>query len=251
MSTINLGTLTDSPQVGPEHILSIAEPTDVFQFSLASTRNINLALTDISAGDDADLRLYRDSNNNGVFDESSDQLITSSHLSGNVDDSINLQGQTAGTYFAQVERYALGSSGDVSYNLQLSSTPPGPTTSPSNLLPTEFEVANSHYSSSGTVGNNDTADVYHFTLDGWKYGYSFSLELTGLSSDADVRLIHDANSNGIVDTGEEIGRSQFGSTTSESIVTGFFGIGDYYVQVYQYSGDTSYQLKMDVVELPG
>lgn len=70
MSTINLGTLTNSPQVGSEHILSIAESTDVFQFSLASTRNINLALTDISTGDDADLRLYRDSNNNGVLDAS-------------------------------------------------------------------------------------------------------------------------------------------------------------------------------------
>jgi hypothetical protein len=257
MSTINLGTLTNSPQVGSEHILSIAESTDVFQFSLASTRNINLALTDISTGDDADLRLYRDSNNNGVLD-SSDELVKSSSLGGNHDDSINVAAQAAGTYFAEVSRYDLGSSGDVSYNLQLSSTPSSPTTSPSNLLPTEFEVGSLNnlpdqsYSNSEAVGNNDTADVYHFTLDnnGFGYGYDFDLKLTGLSSDADVRLIRDLNRNGIVDTGEEISRSQLGGTTSESLGREI-GYGDYFVQVYQYSGDTSYQLNMQVSPIIG
>ena len=258
MSTINLGSLTSTPQLGSLHQLSIAEPTDVFQFSLASTRNINLALTHISTGDDAGLKLYRDSNNNGVLD-SSDELVKSSSLPKNHDDSINVAAQTAGTYFAEVSRDAVGSSGDVSYNLQLSSTPSSPTTSPSNLLPTEFEVGSlnnlpdQYYSNSEAVGNNDTADVYHFTLtnNGYGYGYGLDLKLTGLSSDADVRLIRDANSNGIVDRGEEISRSALLGTTPESLNTETLGTGDYFVQVYQYSGDTNYQLSMGVSPIIG
>jgi len=41
-----------------------------------------------------------------------------------------------------------------------------------------------------------TSDLYHFSVG---TDTTFSLSLTGLSVDADVRLIRDTNSNGIVD----------------------------------------------------
>jgi hypothetical protein len=64
-----------------------------------------------------------------------------------------------------------------------------------------------------------------------------------LSNDADVRLIRDANNNGIIDSGEEITRSSSGSTYSEGI-NWSLGVGNYFVQVYQYSSDTNYNLSL-------
>ncbi|MFB2898380.1 PPC domain-containing protein [Aerosakkonemataceae cyanobacterium BLCC-F50] len=241
----DLGVVNDPQKV--VGYLNETDTTDVFSFSLNATNNLNLALTKITAGDDADLSLYKDVNGNGVLDKGIDSFIGSSSRGSNADEAINLQAQTAGTYFAEVMRYAPGSIGSVRYNLSLSATPPGPfTTSPSNLLPTEVEVANLSDSSKtlyGSVGNSNTADVYHFSLGPSTYGYSFRLNLSGLSNDADVRLIKDFNSNGIVDVGEELARSQQGGTSPESISQKLLQ-GDYFVQVYQYNGDTSYQLDM-------
>lgn len=232
--------------------VSESDPTDVFAFSLDSTQNLNLALTKISTGDDADINLYRDVDGNGLLDSSIDSFITRSIRSSNLDEAINLQGQS-GNYLAEVVRYAPGSVGSVRYNFSLSATPNGPTTSPSNLLPTEVNVgdlSNNAQTFYDWVGNMDTADVYRFSLSFATYGYNFSLDLTGLSNDADVRLIQDLNNNGIVDGGEELTRSQLGSNASESIHQVLYQ-GNYFVQVYQYSGDTSYQLDMGANSIIG
>jgi hypothetical protein len=246
MSQVNLGSLTSTPKLGSLHELTIAESTDVFQFSVGSSSSkINLGLKNISYGDDADLSLYRDSNNNGVLD-SSDQLIKSSSYSSNHDEAINVQAPAAGTYFAQVSRYAGGSSGNVSYDLFLSSTP---VSQPGNLLSHEIEVGNM----SGTypfpkvrtfsdrVDSTDTSDVYHFSVE--RSGL-FIASLDGLINDADIRLIQDSNRNGVVDQGEVLGTSNNDGITSEIFSAILQPGDDYYVQVYQYSGDTTYNLSM-------
>lgn len=246
MSQVNLGSLTSTPQLGSLHELTIAESTDVFQFSVgSSSSNINLALKNISSGDDADLRLYRDSNNNGVLD-SSDQLITSSSYSSNHDEAINVQAQAAGTYFAEVSRYATGSSGNVSYNLFLSSTS---VSQPSNLLSHEIEVGSltkpsswiENRAFSGTVDSTNTSDIYHFSVDRTSV---LTLRLDGLIKDADIRLINDSNRNGVVDQGEVLGTSNNNGITSEAISATLQPGNDYYVEVYQFSGDTTYNLSM-------
>ena len=243
----DLGVVSD-PLSFPGYV-SESDPTDVFAFSLNSTQNLNLALTKITAGDDADLRLYKDTDGNGLLNKSIDSLIASSLRSSNLDEAINLQGQS-GNYLAEVVRWGLGSVGSVRYNFSLSATPNGPTTLPSNLLPTEVNVgdlSNNARTFYDSVGNTDTADVYRFSLGPATYGYRFSLDLTGLSNDADVRLIKDFNSNGIVDAGDELTRSQASGSASESIRYEPLYSGDYFVQVYQYSGDTSYQLDMSAI----
>lgn len=246
MSQVNLGSLTSTPQLGSLHQLTIAESTDVFQFSVgSSSSNINLALKNISSGDDADLRLYRDSNNNGVLD-SSDQLIKSSTYSSNHDEAINVQAQAAGTYFAQVSRYAGGSSGNVSYNLFLSSTS---VSQPSNLLSHEIEVGSltkpsswiENRAFSGRVDSTNTSDIYHFGVDRTSI---LTLRLDGLINDADIRLINDSNRNGVVDQGEVLGTSNNNGITSEAISATLQPGNDYYVEVYQFSGDTTYNLSM-------
>ena len=240
-ATVNLGTLTNTPVTRNNFSLTADDPKDVFEFRLNGTRNINIAVTDISTGDDADLRLFRDSNDNGVFD-SADQQIASSRRGGNNDDSINLADQVTGLYFAQVERYAPGSSGSVSYDIALS------TSDPSNILHTEQDFGNlsADRSRTGFVSNTDTTDTYEFSI-GFYEGVNISL--TGLSSDADLRVIQDFNNNGLVDSGEVIGTSTSGGSLSE-LISDIDLSGDYFVQVYQFSGDTNYTLNLDYFTTP-
>jgi Bacterial pre-peptidase C-terminal domain len=109
----------------------------------------------------------------------------------------------------------------------------------------------SPYNTSGRVGGSDLSDFFRFTLDG-HYGYgdlqgnssntNVRLSLTGLSNDADLRVINDRNNNGQVDPGEVIARSTRGSNLSEYLDIGGLQNGTYYAEVYQFSGATSYNL---------
>jgi len=240
MSLIEIGPLpSDGTPVNRYNNVTSAEPTDVFGINLTSTSNINLALTNISEGDDADLKLYKDTNGNGEFD-SGDQLVPNgtSRLGGNADDSINFADQPAGLYFAEVSRYAPGSSGSVSYRLSAS------TADPSNLIAIEYQLGNlsptQDLSFPGQVGNTDTSDIYAFSLG---FSVDTNISLTGLSSDADIRVMRDINRNGIFDSNDQIVSSTYGGTTSESI--NLDDAGNYFLQVYQYSGDTNYTLAFD------
>ena len=234
----DLGSLGSTPTQRSTFLRDNQYENDVYEFDISGTRNINLSLNNISAGDDADLRLYRDSNGNGVLD-SSDTLVSSSRRGGNSDDSINYRA-SGGTYFARVEYYSGGSDGRINYDLDLSATYTG---TASNTVGVEQDLGNlsGDTSRSGWVGNNDTTDTYEFEL-GLYEGVNISL--TGLSSDADIRLIQDSNNNGVVDTGEVIRTSTRGGSSSE-FMSGIDSSGTYQLQVYQYSGDTSYQLNFD------
>jgi hypothetical protein len=231
--------------------LSTFRPNDIYSFSVNSDGlggdgkgNINLSLHDISAGDDADLYLYRDSNGNGSLD-SSDALVSASSRGGNANDAINVRAD-AGSYFARVSRYEFGSSGDVQYQLDLSAS------RPSNLLSAETDAG--HFSRfrnsasySGAIGGTNTADIYAFSQGPNR---STTLRLTGMSSDADIRVIRDVNNNKIFDAGDTIvGSSTRGGSASESItVNGFTGgSGNYLAEVYQYQGDTNYNLGFSTV----
>ncbi len=236
MTTYNIGSLNSTPVVRNNY--NLTEPNDIFQFQIGSPSNVNLSLTNISAGNDADLRLYRD-NGNGIFD-SGDQLVDSSVNASNRDDSINSRVE-AGTYFAEVRRFT--GVGFASYDFSASATTPNSTLGFSNLLPREFEIGNlsSDITRTGTVGNNNTTDTYHFSLG---TSQSANITLSGLTSDADIRLIRDSNNNRIVDLGDEIRSSSNAGTTSEQI-SNINQPGDYYLQVNQYTGQTPYTLTFD------
>lgn len=246
MAEFNLGVLSSTPIV-TSNFVGDSDTQDIFSFSLSSMGNINLALTDMSA--DADVRLYRDVNNNGVIDFGTDTFIASSDRGGNMDEAINVESQAAGQYLVDVSRYFTN---NTVYDLRLSATPELSATAAqtaSNILPTETEVGNlsGTRTFSDSVGRNDTADVYHFILNSAR---NFSLSLTGLSSDADVRLIRDSNSNLAVDPGEVIASSVLGGTFSESI-SQFLTAGEYFVEVYQFASNTlsnNYTLSMTASE---
>lgn len=235
MAEFQLGSLSNTPTVS-NNFVGNSDRSDTYSFTLTDTSDLNLSLTRMSA--DADLRVYRDTNNNGVID-SSDTFVANSTLGGSLNDSINLASQAAGNYLAEVYQY----SGNTSYTLRLS------TADPSNTIAFEENIGNLNGTRnfSGWIDDSDTSDIYRFKL---TEGRNFSLSLTGLSADADVRLVSDFNGNGIIEPndvyagGEVLAVSRFGGSTDESI-NQYLSEGIYFVQVYQYdAANTSYNLSM-------
>lgn len=252
----DVGSLDSTPKQRSTYLRQGTYEDDVYEFDISGTRNINLSLHDITAGDDADLRLYRDSNHNGLLDDT-DAFIQGSYRGGNADDAINVRAQ-AGTYFARVNLHSGGSDARLDYDLDLSSSS---TKQAPNLLPKEFELGsinlaggytnwNQTISRTGWVGDSDTADTYHFSISDYDFdAVQIDVSLTGLSSDADIRLIRDIDKDQIVDLNEVLDSSTVGGSSNESfdcrlphpIIN-----TDFFVQVYQYSGDTSYDLDINL-----
>ncbi|PZV11511.1 MAG: hypothetical protein DCF22_14395 [Leptolyngbya sp.] len=222
--------------------VSSSDTIDYFRVNLTGS-SLNLTLTGMSA--DADLQLIRDHNSNGIVD--SGEAIAVSNRGSSSDETINLHGLAAGDYFIGVKRY----SGDTSYTLRLS---PDFT---SNLLATENNVgtligtqtfANPSYSEGESfdrrngISTTDTSDYYRFSIGSIR---NVSLGLTGIGAgaDLDMRLIRDYNSNGIIDSGEELAYSNHGSNWNEAINKNLEA-GDYFVQVNRFGGASTYSLKL-------
>lgn len=92
---------------------------DVYSFTLEESRGVDIDLTGITAGDDADLYLYQD-DGDLVFELNQDTLLNSSLNGGNTNDSISEFSLDPGVYFVQVERYAPGSDGSLDYTIDIS-----------------------------------------------------------------------------------------------------------------------------------
>jgi hypothetical protein len=246
MTTYNLGSVT-TPVFRNNFNLSTSQPTDVFRFAVGSgTRNINIALTDISAADDADVVLFRDVNRNGVLDSTdrSTGRVQSSAAGSNNDDAINVRSTAAGTYFAEVSRFS-SSSGDVSYDFRVSTS----TSSASDLLPREIVVGdiNSDRSFSNRVDNRDTTDTYAFSLGTFE---GVNIRLDGLTADADIRVIRDSDSDRVVDANEVVRSSSNGGALSD-LISGLDASGSYYLQVFAFgSAQTNYNVTFDHYTTP-
>ncbi|MEH2210967.1 PPC domain-containing protein [Nostoc sp.] len=251
MALFDLGTLGSTPVVKNNFDLTTSDTTDVFQFKTIGGKNINLSLTDISAGDDADIRLFKDANNNGVLDDFDRKVGLVSNHGSNQDEAINFK-TSSGTFFAEVSRFAPGSSGNVSYDLALSATAPAGTfpisASSSNLLPKEFVLGHlsGNVTRTGNISNTNATDVYSFSL-GFREGVDIRLD--GLSTDADIRVIRDSNNNRIVDAGEVIGSSTNAGITSE-LISNINTPGDYFLQVTEFTGATNYNVAFNQFSVP-
>ncbi|QIR37396.1 hypothetical protein HCG51_12210 [Tolypothrix sp. PCC 7910] len=209
--------------------LSAVDCNDYYEFNLSTYSDFNLSLNELSA--DANVQLL---NSNGA-------IIQTSANSGSTAESMSLQ-LGAGNYYIQV--YQSGST-TTNYNLTVSAAP---STDPGNSLG-NAEVENSAaFSRNEKVSATDTNDFYRFTVN---QSGVFTANLTGLTGDADVRLIKDINGNGAIDTaqlynsttgvldaGEILAWQWERGTTSESIRR-FLDAGNYYVQVMSYNNQTA------------
>lgn len=90
------------------------------------------------------------------------------------------------------------------------------------------------------VDSTDLNDFYSFSLSARS---SLNIAVDGLSANADVQLIRDANSNGSVDSGEVLSTSNKTGSSSESLRP-TLDAGNYFIRVYSNTGDTNYNLKV-------
>ena len=212
---------------------------DYYQVNLSEGGNFKAIASGISG--DVDLQLF---NSNGV------QLAKASG-NGGANESLS-QPVAAGTYYVRVSPFSTGTS---NYTLDLSSNytgkqndPVSPTQnptspqnpiSPQNPSPTPNptgdpgnSLSNAEVKSSATFSrtqqvSKDDPDFYRFNVN---QSGVFKADLTGLSGDADVKLIQDKNNNGTIDQGEVQAWQWEWGTTNESIRK-FLQPGTYYVEV--------------------
>jgi hypothetical protein len=200
------------------------DTNDYYRFSIGGTSNFSLNLTGLSA--DADVSLLN----------SSGGVIASSTNGGTSNDSITRQ-LSAGTYYVRVYPY----SGSTNYNLSLAAAPlTGPVDNAGNTLATAraITIGATPTSYSDFVGSTDTNDYYRFSVGATS---NFSLNLTGLSADADVSLLN--SSGGLI-------TSSTNSGASNDSITRQLSAGTYYVRVYPYSGSTNYNLTLSATTAP-
>jgi FG-GAP-like repeat/Bacterial pre-peptidase C-terminal domain/Leishmanolysin len=95
---------------------------------------------------------------------------------------------------------------------------------------------------SQTIGGlNDRADVYKFNL---STAGRFTASLSGLSADADLRLIQDRDGNGLIDIGNgEVLDWKWERGTKDEVLTNVLQPGSYFLEVRSYDDKlTNYQL---------
>ncbi|NEO19028.1 MULTISPECIES: hypothetical protein [unclassified Moorena] len=167
----------------------LLDRTDVFKFRVSNNGQIKLNLYNISAGDNANFRLYRNTKNNGILDFGK-QKVASFLQGSNANDVINYSA-SSGTYFAQVRPYASGSNGIVSDDLELpeSTTTTGitATTKPNTyqpLSPNQVFSLNS---------NPDADHVIYLDFDGhtttntpWNQNFGNSIVTPAYDTDGDT-----------------------------------------------------------------
>lgn len=210
---------------------------DVYQFELEETGDLNISLNP-SSGDNADLELYRDSNDNGELD-ADDELVGSSYSAAGTEDTIDYDGAEADTYFARVEYHDGGNDNYLDYDFSLYTEESSPDTGLFDH-PTDYDL--------GYVGRNATErstfleegvyenDIYKFALE--ETGdLDISLHNISKGDDADLELYRDTNSNGILDGNDElIDSSNSAGDTADAIRYDDAAAGDYFTRVYYHDG---------------
>ncbi|MBD2363169.1 peptidase [Anabaena minutissima FACHB-250] len=90
------------------------------------------------------------------------------------------------------------------------------------------------------VGSSDIDDFYSLSLAGRS---SLNVLVDDLNANVNAQIIKDANSNGLIDSGEIITGSYQGGYRSE-LIKHTLNAGNYFIRVYSKSGDTNYNLKV-------
>jgi hypothetical protein len=232
-SALEAGDLSSSKRLYRDQV-GRRDNHDFYRVDLTQNSTLQAALSGLRG--DADLRL---------LDRSGNQVLLSSR-DGNAGESIRRQ-LAAGTYFLQVTQ----SDSSTRYKLEMTANPGnGSTITPTPLLPqsptgrtlSAATVMNSPiFSSSGQVnGGTEPNNIYRFTVN---QSGIFNANLSGLTSDADVRLIQDKNNNGAIDEGNEVLVWQWEWGTQGESIRKFLTSGTYYLQVKGYGNrNTDYTI---------
>lgn len=184
--------------------------SDTFRVILPQSGNFNVGITGFSKN--VDLQLFT----------LTGRLIASSSLPGTTPDSITLKSLAAGVYIVKVNLKVLFSdvTARTNYKIFMSRS------EPSDILAEEANLGrlgNSVINRSGIVNSSDTSDIYRFSL---AAPSALNLNLNGLRSNANIRMIRDSNRNGLIDTNEIVASSTQSGANPESIDMRWLASGD-------------------------
>jgi Bacterial pre-peptidase C-terminal domain len=215
-TALDAGNLSGVKRTFQQRVGGRSDRQDFYQVDLETGGQINLALRGLRR--DADLLLLDKGGNE----------IARSATNGRSNESIQ-QNLNAGTYFVQVSPF----SSRVQYTLSMAAdesiaAPTAPVKMDSPQNPPIF-------SQTGQVNGVKNSNFYRFSTD---QSGVFIADLTGLTGDADVRLVQDVNGNGAIDQGEVLAWQWERGTESESIRK-FIGTGNYLLQVMSYNNQTA------------
>ena len=196
-----------------------SNPSDLYSFSLQGNRFVEIYLSNLST--DADLYLYDSTSN--------ENPIAVSGFADNMSEFVSKELQ-AGTYFIEVRAY----SGSTNYALEIILSY-GFSFDDDNSLESATLIDldnNFEYNNTNSVNmNSDISDFYTFQL---STNTSVEIELSDLSADAGLILYGTDETSYFSDV------SGFDSEFISEELTP----GQYFLQVYTFSGETNYTLNV-------
>ncbi len=214
---------------GATNSAAISSSTDVDYYSITTTATGSITYNLVGpSGVDYDLYIY---NSAGT------QL--GSGTTSTATETVTLSSQAAGTYYIKVIGYN-GANSTTCYTIKA-------TAATSTSCQSAYDVSTNGTTSgaasvplntniTGLISPSADVDIYKFTI---TTGGTITATLATLPGDYDLKLLNSA--------GTQVGISQNGSTTSESI-SYTAAAGTYYAQVYGYNGansaTTCYTLKL-------
>ncbi len=233
----NLGSVGRTPTETSTYLEEGVYENDVYQFEVEEAGDLNISLTS-SPGDDADLELYHDSNDNGYLD-AGDELIQGSYNLADTVDTVEFEGATEDTYFTRVSYFSGGDDNYLNYDLSLYTED---SADAGDLYPNQYNYdvgtvgrttyENSTYLLEGVYEN----DIYNFTL-GEAGDLDVSLHSLSFGDDADLELYSDSNANGVLDASDALLDGSYnGGDADDSIRLDDAAVGDYFTRVSYFSG---------------
>ena len=204
---VSLGSLSPNETINKFFLLDkdLIE-NEIFTFELNENSNLNITLDITNSDDDANLRLFRDTNNNGELDpEDQAEIIDTQTFRG--DDSISKQELAAGNYLILVNYVDGGNDNAVDYDLILSANkieqPPITSSVINGISLSTLPPGQSIEENSRDLSPNRTVtDLYSFELE--QLG-NLKIDLNILSNiegDLNLELIEDSNDDGQWDDGD-------------------------------------------------
>ncbi|MBM9521245.1 DUF4347 domain-containing protein, partial [Desulforhopalus vacuolatus] len=235
---------------GDASITGYAGDNDYYKFVAQSSGTATISLTGLSSNIDLDLRESPDENSANPIG-----LLAVSHLSGSSSESVSYNLTSGETYYVNVDPDGTSTS---DYNLSIN-TVAAVTPVPS----TNNDIINGEIVSGGDAGDSRTGaaavsldsngdasitgyagenDFYTFVA---QHPGTATIDLTGLSSDIDLRLLSSSGSR--LDSSSSHS-SYSGGSSSESISYNLTSGEIYYVKVDPYKSNTSdYNLSINTV----
>lgn len=167
-------------------------PVVSYELGIRDTSTLSATVSGLKA--DADLSLWQDRNNDGLFEP--DEELDFSEEEGNASEAI-VRNLFPGKYFLDVYQFE----GNTDFKLDLKSTP---VVTPAGAIGLTLNNATNVGALSGTDARNGTLapgknDLYRFSLTSDR---DFGLFLNGNSAPATLELFRDLNNNNRLDTGE-------------------------------------------------